>query len=93
MEPVTADTYKTNFSAWKAEIESLKLKKERLRDDYLLKMRSLKSHLPVNLGEPVATQEVVDAAWALFNANQTEINTLYPVVPPGRGGVINKLSL
>ena len=81
MDGVTAATYDTNFSAWKAKIESLKLQKERLRDDYLVKMRSLNSGLPLDSGKPVATQAVVDAAWALFNAKQTEIDALYPAVP------------
>jgi len=78
MEPVTAATYDTNFNAWKAKIESLKAQKERLRDDYLTKMRSLNSGMPVSAREPVATQPVVDTAWALFNAKQDEIDALYP---------------
>ena len=87
MEPVTAATYDTNFSAWKEKIESLKSQKERLRDDYLSKMRSLNSRLPINSGQPVSTQADVDAAWALFDAKQREIDALYPVAaaPAGAG--------
>jgi hypothetical protein len=89
MDGVTSATYDTNFPAWKAKIDSLKLQKERLRDDYLSKMRSLYSGLPINPGQPASTQAVVDAAWALFDAKQTEIDTLYPdagAAAPGGGG-------